>query len=50
MTFKLSIVHVEIQAQYWVHKSGAQREAVAVRKARGRWIDIPWRNIFWELV
>ena len=45
---------VEIQAQHWVSKPvrepvrrlGAQREAVAVRKPGGRWIDIPWRNIF----
>ena len=41
---------VEIQAQHWVHKSGTQREAIVVRKLRGHWIDILWRNIFWELV
>ena len=45
---------VEIQAQHWVRKPmrrlGAQREVVAVRKRGGRWIDIPRRNIFWELV
>ena len=49
LRYKLNTVCVNRcvnQCVDWMRKSGAWREAVAVHKSGGRWIDIPRRNIF----